>query len=91
MKTQRAQIPVETFVGSRWRNPRLTAVASVLLSKVAKHLALLACLLIVSQAGGRLTIAPSVVFFLTIFASIAHLAGRALAPRLASRPFKTPP
>jgi hypothetical protein len=90
VKNQRAQIPVDSFVRSPWPNPRFTAVASTLLSKVAKHLALLACLLIAGKATGRFTIGEPGIFLLTIFATMAHLFGRALSPRSPNPPFEAP-
>jgi hypothetical protein len=91
MRSQRAKIPVNPFARARSPYSHINAAMAVFLSKVAKHLALLACLLILGNAGGRLTIDPLVIFVLTIFASIAHLVGRALAPRLPAGPIKTPP
>jgi len=91
MRSQRAQIPVDSFAGSRWNHPHVTAVTSVLLSKVAKHLALLACLMIVGKATGRFTIGELGIFLLTIFATMAHLFGRALSPRSPEPPFKSSP
>jgi hypothetical protein len=91
MENQDAQISIEPFAGSRRRNPRITAVASALLSKTAKHLALLACLLIVGKATGRLTAGQFAIFCLTIFAALAHLTGHALSRRLPAGSFKIPP
>ena len=71
---------------------RSRAAAAVFLSKLAKHLALIACLLLVGRVVNRLSIGPLAIFSLTIFASIAHLAARALSLRLPDKPFKiTPP
>ena len=81
---------VET-IGVRRRHDCIAAVASVFLTKVAKHLALLACLMIVGKATGRFTIGEPGIFLLAIFAAMAHLFGRALAPRSSAGPFKTPP
>lgn len=81
---------VET-IGVRRRHDGIAAVASVLLIKVAKHLALLACLMIIGKATGRVTIGELGIVFLTIFAATTHLLGRALALRLSAAPFKNPP
>lgn len=91
MRIQRAQIPVDSSARSRWHHPRVAAVTSVFLSKAAKHLALLACLMIVGKATGRFTIGEPGIFLLTIFATMAHLFGRALSPRLPEPPFKSSP
>lgn len=69
----------------------IAAVASVLLIKVAKHLALLTCLMIIGKATGRLTIGELSIVLLTIFAATTYLFGRAFAARLPAGPFKTPP
>lgn len=91
MGRQRAHIPVNPFGLAPSPHSYITAALAVFLSKAAKHLALLACLMIVGKATGRFTIGEPDIFLLTIFATMAHLFGRALAPRLSSRPFKTPP
>lgn len=72
-------------------HPRPAAILSALLSKISKHLALLACLIIVGKAAGRFTIGEPGIFLLTIFATMAHLCGRALSPPLPAGPFKTLP
>ena len=91
MRSQRAQIPAHSFAHSRWGHPRVAAVTSVFLNKAAKHLALLACLMIVGKATGRFTIGEPGIFLLTLFATVAHLFGRALAPRLPAGPIKNLP
>jgi hypothetical protein len=68
----------------------LNSAVAVVLCKLAKHLALLACLVILGKAAGRLTIEPLAIFFLTVFASAAHLAGRSLSARLPKQPSKIP-
>jgi hypothetical protein len=80
---------VET-IGVRRRHDCMAAAASVFLSKIAKHLALLACLMIVGKATGRFTIGELGIFLLTLFATMAHLFGRALSPRLPAGPLETP-
>jgi hypothetical protein len=91
MSSQRAQIPLDSFAHSRWHHPRVTAVTSVFLSKIAKHLVLLACLMILGKATGRFTISELGIFLLTLFATMAHLVGRALSPRSPEPPFKSSP
>jgi len=68
----------------------LNPAVAVFLCKLAKHLALLACLMILGKAAGRLTIEPLAIFFLPVFASAAHLAGRSLSARLPTRASKSP-
>jgi hypothetical protein len=91
MRSRRAKVSVNPFPRDSYPYSHITAAMAVFLSKVAKHLALLACLLILGKAGGRLTIGPSAIFFLTLLASAAHLVGRVLAPRWPAGPFKSPP
>ena len=91
LRSQQAKIPANSFARTPSPYSHIPAALAVFLSKVAKHLALLACLLILGKATGRLTSGQFAIFCLTILAMIAHLAGRALAPRLPDRPFKTPP
>jgi hypothetical protein len=68
MKSRRAKIPVNPFARAPSPYSHITAAMAVFLSKAAKHLALLACLLILGKAGGRLMVGPSVIFFLTLLA-----------------------
>ena len=91
MRIQRAQIPVDSFSRSCRHHPRVAAFTSVFLCKAAKHLALFACLMIVGKATGRFTIGEPGIFLLTLFATMAHLFGRALSPRLPERPFRSSP
>lgn len=70
----------------RWR-PVTTAVAPIL-SRVAKHLALLACLAIVSAINEPVPVGQLTIFALVVAAAVVHCAGRALASselRLARR------
>jgi len=58
-------------------------VASAFLIKLGKHLALLACLLILGRASGRYEVNEIPVFALTVLSALIHLAGRSLRHRLA--------
>ena len=57
----------------------VSALASgAVLAKLAKHLALLACLAIVGQASGRAAIGALAIFSLVVIAAVLHSIGRAL-------------
>lgn len=88
MRSQPAQNPVNSFARARFHCPYITSVTSVFLVRAAKHLALLACLMIMGKATGRFTIGEPGIFLLTLFATMAHLFGRALSPE---PPFKSSP
>ena len=61
-----------------------TGMIAVSLLKLAKHLALLACLLIVGRATGQTMMGPVAPFFLILSAAIIHAYGRRLQTRSAS-------
>ena len=54
---------------------------SPFLLKLAKHLALLACLLILGRASGRAEMGQVWIFALAVIAALLHLGGRALRLR----------
>ena len=54
---------------------------SPFLLKLAKHVALLACLLILGRASGRAEIGQIWIFSLALIAALLHLGGRALRLR----------
>jgi hypothetical protein len=56
-------------------------VFAAFLTKLAKHLALLACLAIAGQATGRAALGPPAILFLIICAALLHSVGLALKPR----------
>jgi len=58
-----------------------TRVISPFFQKLAKHLALLACLLILQRASGRAEIGQLWIFGLALIASLLYLGGRALRLR----------
>ena len=55
--------------------------AALFLTKLAKHLALLACLMIISQATGQPPLGPVGVFLLIVFAAALQCASRSLQAR----------
>ncbi len=89
LKSQGAKIPFNSFAHFRRRHRRTAIVASVLLTKIAKHLALLACVLILGKAAGRFAMGELGIFLLALFATVAHLFARALSPCCHESPFKT--
>lgn len=52
------------------------------LQKLAKHLALLACLMIVSQVAGRPVVGQLGIFATVVLAALLHSAGRTVRRRL---------
>ena len=62
-------------------SPR-TIVVSAFLTKLAKHLALLACLAIAGQATGRAALGQPAILILIICAALLHTVGLALKRRL---------
>ena len=52
------------------------------LPKLARHLALLACLMIVSQAAGRPVVGQLGIFVTVVLAAVLHSAGRTARRRL---------
>jgi hypothetical protein len=65
---------------SRSKLPILS-ISAAFLTKLAKHLAVIACLLIVGSATGRFAGGPLGIFFLVVLAAVAHAIGRALGRR----------
>lgn len=64
--------------------PRLSPVPialAVFLGKLAKHLALLACLGIIGNAGSRFAMAPPMILGLVILAAAAHALGGSFSLR----------
>jgi predicted PurR-regulated permease PerM len=57
-------------------------VGAAFLTKLAKHLALLACLMIVSQAAGRPVLGQLGIFITVLLAAFVHSAGRTVPRRL---------
>ena len=60
-------------------------LGAAFLAKLAKHLALLACLMIVSQAAGRPVLGQLGIFFTVVLAALVHSAGRTVQCRPAAR------
>jgi hydrogenase-4 membrane subunit HyfE len=63
----------------------LLFVPAALLSKLAKHLALIACLLIVGEASGGSTISAFGIFSVVLAAVIFHRSGEMIQRRQAAR------
>ncbi|HYA28801.1 MAG TPA: hypothetical protein VEI95_08285 [Acidobacteriota bacterium] len=62
--------------------PALICVIAPFLVKLAKHLALFACLAILGQASGRVPVSQLTLFFLVAGAALAHAIGNTLQLRL---------
>lgn len=58
-----------------------TVASATVATKLAKHLALLACLAIVGRTAGRAAIEPLAIFLLVLLAAALHSVGRLLAWR----------
>ncbi len=52
--------------------------------KLAKHLALIACLMIIGQPIGRLTVSQLGIFLMVLSAALLHAIGRGLQCRLSN-------
>lgn len=61
---------------------------STSLTRIAKHLALLACLMIIGAATGRPVLGQVGIFIMVVLAALIHSAGRAVQSRF---PGRTPP
>jgi hypothetical protein len=62
---------------------RIAAWAFLL--KFSKHLALLACMLLLGRLAGRYDAEPTAILAVVLASAIAHMAGLALKPRLSVR------
>ncbi len=71
---------MNAFAHFRQDHPRAAAILSTWLAKISKHLALLGCFVIAGKAASGLAVGEVTIFLLMVFASAAHLCGRALAP-----------
>jgi len=60
-------------------------LTALFLTKLAKHLALLACLMIVGEATGQPPLGPIGIFLLIVFAASLQCASRSLQGRLLYR------
>ena len=61
---------------------RRLCLSAAFLSKLAKHLAVLACLGIVGQSSGRFALGQTAILILVVAAALLHSAGRTLQRRL---------
>jgi len=66
--------------GRRRRSPS-SIVCAAFLTKLAKHLALLACLAIVGAATGRAALGQRAILLLVVGAALIHAIGQALERR----------
>jgi hypothetical protein len=64
---------------------RRICLSSALLPKLAKHLAVLACLAIVGETSGRFVIGQTGILILVVSAALLHSVGRTLQRRLESQ------
>ena len=64
---------------------RRLCFSAAFLSKLAKHLALLACLAIVGESTGRFVLGQTAILLLVVSAALLHSAGRTLQRRLQSQ------
>jgi hypothetical protein len=67
------------------RHP-ISSVTAAFLTKLAKHLAVLACFAIVGHATGRFEASEVTIFFIVTAAALFHSAGHILQRRYAARP-----
>jgi hypothetical protein len=63
------------------RHSPSTIVFAAFLVKLAKHLALLACLAIVGQAAGRAALGQRAIVWVVVFAALIHALGQTLKRR----------
>ena len=63
----------------------LIPISANMMAKLSKHLAFLACLMILAQASGRAEIGQFGIFIFVVLATLAHSAERALRRRLPER------
>jgi len=64
---------------------RFIPISATLMAKLSKHLAFLACLMILARASGRAEIGQFAIFILVAFAALAQGAERTLRRRLRIR------
>lgn len=64
-------------------------LSTTFLSKLAKHLAVLACLGIVGETSGRFAIGQIGIFLLVLSAALVHTGARTLQRRLQIRSMQT--
>lgn len=72
-------LPAQNYTARRNR-PAHTVFAAFL-TKLAKHLALIACLMIAGSATGRAAIGQLAIFFLVAGAAVAYSIGQSIARR----------
>ena len=75
--------PSHENIGAQSRDPS-TLVIAAFLTKLAKHLALIACLMIAGSATGRAAISQFAIFFLVAGAAVAYSIGQSITRRAPS-------
>ena len=73
------------YESARIRQIRSSCVLAAFLLKLAKHLALLVCFMIIGTASGRFAPTELTIFFMALAAAVLHSTGRSLEPRIALR------
>ena len=84
MKNGKEGVVREIMMGSPMTSkPTLHSIAifTNIMAKLSKHLAFLACLMILAQAAGRAEIGQFGIFILVVLAALAHSAERTLRRR----------
>lgn len=74
-RQQSKRVSTKSFLSSGY-------VSGALLIKLAKHLALMTCLLIIGQPIGRFAVSQLDVFLMVLTAAVLHAIGRVLQCRL---------
>jgi hypothetical protein len=74
-RQQSKRVSTKSFLSSGY-------VSGALLIKLAKHLALMTCLLIIGQPIGRFAVSQLDVFLMVLTAAVLHSIGRVLQRRL---------
>lgn len=86
---RRSDFVERTQTEAQSARPVATMFAALLL-KLAKHLALLACLMIVGAAAGRPQVTQVGIFLTVVTAAVLHSAGRILQRRRIARRYVCP-
>lgn len=76
--------PTAWSIRSANKSPVSASVLAAFLIKLAKHMAVLSCLLIVGTATGKTVLDQFGIFLMVVAAALAHIVGRALERRAAA-------
>ncbi len=83
------QAPAQSSTTNRSGSSPKAMLFAVFLGKVSKHLALLACIMILGHGSGQFSIGQVGIFTVVIFSALAHTAGRRIQTRLSNnKPLK---